>query len=166
MAIIGNIFKIESFLKIKNLDTVFAYFKQSLEFNSEINRRIFELPIGSFEKVNITDEIFALEQVFLSKDRKDCFIESHKKYVDFQLILSGREQMEYIDIEKLEINTSYNENKDLITYSLVDNTSKFVMEANDLAVFFPEDGHVGMPKYKDSSKVYKTVVKVPVTLFQ
>ena len=49
----------------------------------------------------ITDNIFALEQVFYTKDRKECFIESHKKYIDFQLILSGNEQMEYIDIDKL-----------------------------------------------------------------
>ena len=141
MAIIGNIFKVEDFLKNKKFAAVFSYLRQSLDGNSVVNKRIFGLPVGAFEKVNITDDIFALEQVFFTKDRKDCFIESHKKYVDFQLILSGREQMEYIDIDKLEINTSYDENKDLITYLLVDNTSKFVLEPNDLGVFFPEDAH-------------------------
>jgi YhcH/YjgK/YiaL family protein len=166
MAIIGNIYKLEKFLKDKGLDIVFDYFKQSIDKNSEIHKRIFDLPVGSFEKVNITDDIFALEQVFYTKDREECFIESHKKYIDFQLILSGNEQMEYIDIDKLEVENSYDEQKDLITYKLVDNTSKFLLQNNDLAIFFPDDAHIGLPKYKESELVYKTVIKFPVKLYK
>ena len=114
MAIIGNLYKLEEFLNKKNLDIVFNYFKEAVDKNSDIHKRIFNLHVGSFEKVNITEDIFALEQVFYTKDRENCFIESHKKYIDFQLILRGNEQMEYIDIDKLKIENSYNEKKDLI----------------------------------------------------
>lgn len=166
MAIIGNIYKLESFLKEKNLEVVFDYFKQAIDKNNDIHRRIFNLPIGSFEKLNITDDIFALEQVFYTKDREDCFIESHKRYIDFQLILSGNEQMEYIDIDKLAVENKYDEKKDLITYKLVNNTSKILLQNNDLAIFFPDDGHIGLPKYRDSELCYKTVIKFPVELWE
>lgn len=166
MAIIGNIYKLENFLENKGLHVMFDYFKQAIDFQSDIHKRIFSLPAGSFEKISIIDDIFALEQVFYTKNREDCFIESHKKYIDFQLILSGNEQMEYIDIDKLEIDKSYDEQKDLITYKLTDNTSKFLLQKNDLAIFFPNDAHIGLPKYSEPELVYKTVIKLPVELWE
>jgi len=165
MAVIGNVYKLEKFFKNKNLTVVFDYFKEALQSGSDIHKRIFSLPVGSFEKVMLTKDVFALEQVFFTKKREDCFIESHKKYIDFQLILRGNEQMEYIDIDKLEIETNYDEDKDLITYHLVDNTSKFLLQEGDLAIFFPDDAHIGLPEYKSSELVYKTVIKFPIELF-
>lgn len=165
MAIIGNLYKLEDFLKDKNLSIVFDYFKKSLDNNSDINKRIFSLPIGSFEKVDLTDDIFALEQVAYTKERENCYIEAHKKYIDFQLVLSGNEQMEYIDIDKLDIDNAYDEQKDKITYKLVNNTSKFLLQKEDLAIFFPDDAHIGRPKYEEIEIVYKTVIKFPVSLW-
>jgi len=163
MAIIGNVFKLKIFLKKHKLEKVFDYLEQALNPNSEINKRIYSLPVGSFDKVQIDDDIFALEQVFYTKKREECFIESHKNYIDFQLILSGSEQMEYIDIDKLEVSKEYCSIKDLTTYKLVDNTSKFLLQKNDLAIFFPDDGHIGLPKFKTSELVYKTVIKLPIS---
>jgi YhcH/YjgK/YiaL family protein len=165
MAIIGNVYKIEKFLKDKNVKVVFDYFKEALEKNSKVSQRIFSLPLGSFQRYDINEEIFAIEQVFYTKNREECFIESHKKYIDFQLILSGNELMEHIDIDKLEVDMAYDEKKDLITYKLVDNTSRILLQAQDLAVYFPDDAHIGLPKYKESELVHKTVIKFPIELW-
>ncbi len=166
MAIIGNLYKLEKQLSDKNLSVVFDYFKQALDITSDIHKRIFNLPVGSFEKMTLTDDVFALEQVFYTKKREECFIESHQKYIDFQLILEGTEEMEYIDIDKLNIDKPYHVLKDLITYKMVDNTSKFVLEKADLAIFFPDDAHIGLPMYKEKSLVYKTVIKLPIELYK
>lgn len=166
MAIIGNLYKLENFLKERKLDTVFEYFKAALNSSSAIHKRIFDLPAGAFEKMMITEDIFALEQVFYTKDRDECFIESHRKYIDFQLVLSGTEQMEYVDINKLEVNMDYNAEKDLMTYKLVNNTSKFLLQSEDLAIFFPDDAHIGLPKFEASERVYKTVIKLPIELWK
>lgn len=165
MAIIGNIYKLEGFLNNKNLKVVFDYFKEALNPNSHIYKRIYSLNAGSFEKMPITDDIFALEQVFYTKNRELCFIESHRKYIDFQLILSGNEQMEYIDIDKLKIEKAYDEEKDLIINEFTDNTSKFLLQKGDLAIFFPDDAHIGLSKFKRPELVYKTVIKLPVELW-
>lgn len=166
MAIIGNLHKIEKLLDDKELDLVFKYFKQAIQKGSEVHSRILNRPVGAFEKIKITDDIFALEQVFYTKDREKCFIESHRKYIDFQLIISGSEQMEYIDVDKLEIDSSYSEAKDLVTYKMVNNTSKFLLQDNDLAIFFPDDAHIGLPKAKQVELVYKTVIKLPTGLYK
>lgn len=166
MAIIGNIYNLKKHLSEKKLDLVFEYFLNALDPKHGIHKRIFNLKEGSFERIDLTEDIFALEQVFITKDREECFIESHKKYIDFQLVLSGNEQMEYVDIEKLEIASAYNIEKDLTTYKLVSNTSKFLLQKEDLAIFFPEDGHIGLPKFEKSELVYKTVIKLPIDLFK
>jgi YhcH/YjgK/YiaL family protein len=166
MAILGNIYKLEKQLKNKSLNAVFEYFKQALDENSDIHKRIFSLPPGSFEKVPLSENIFALEQVFYTKNREECFIESHKKYIDFQLVLEGVEEMEYIDINKLTIDKSYDALKDLITYKMVDNTSKFILQKADLAIFFPDDAHIGLPMHKEKSLVHKTVIKLPIELYE
>ncbi|MGE4511073.1 MAG: YhcH/YjgK/YiaL family protein [Sulfurimonadaceae bacterium] len=165
MAIIGNIYKLERFLKEKNLEVVFKYLKEALDAKSKVHHRIFSLNAGAFEKLAITENIFALEQVFYTKHKEECFIESHRKYIDFQLILSGSEQMEYVDIDKLEVENSYDENKDLITYKLTEMTSKFLLQSGDLAIFFPDDAHIGLPMFQESNLVHKTVIKLPIELW-
>lgn len=165
MAIIGNLFKLEQQLSDKNLHAVFDYFKEAMNLQSSTHQRIFSRALGAFEKVSLTDNIFALEQLFYTKPRNECLIESHQKYIDFQLILEGVEQMEYIDIDKLETKTPYDEHKDLITYDMTDVTSKFVMQKGDLAIFFPDDAHIGLPMYQKPSLVYKTVIKLPLALW-
>lgn len=165
MAIIGNIYKLEKLLKEKNLDIVFEYLKNSLNPNSEIHKRIVSIQDESCEKIELSDEIFALEQVSYSKNRNETFIESHKKYIDFQMVVSGNEQMEYIDIDKLIVDNQYDDSRDLITYKLHDDTSKFVLQSGDLAIFLPDDGHLGLASYKKSELIHKVVVKLPIHLW-
>lgn len=166
MAIIGNIKKIEQHLADKNLQLVFDYFTQVLDQTSITHKRIINLPEGSFEKLPLSQDIFALEQVFHTKKRENCFFESHKKYIDFQLILNGVEQMEHIDIDKLLIDKIYDHRKDLITYQLVNNASKIVMQKGDLSIFFPDDAHMGQAMFMESELVYKTVIKLPIEIFE
>lgn len=164
MAIVGNLYKLETQFSNKNLSTVFEYLKAALDVQSDIHKRIFALPPDSFEKTILKNGIFAYEQVAMTQEIDKCFIESHKKYVDFQLLLDGVEEMGYVDIDKLKIDSPYSEDKDLITYEMRNKVSKFVLETADLAIFFPEDGHIGLSMHKKESLIRKAVVKVPVEL--
>ncbi|MGL1887870.1 MAG: YhcH/YjgK/YiaL family protein [Reichenbachiella sp.] len=163
MAIIGDLYKIDHLLIDKKLNVVFDYLKDAAKKGSIVNKRIFSLPVGSFEKVFLSEDIFALEQVYYTKERNDCFVESHLKHIDFQLHLEGIEQMETIDVDKLVVKSAYDEQNDLITYETVDEMSKIIMGQNSLVIYFPEDAHMGLPQYSNTkSLVYKTVVKLPV----
>ena len=164
MAIVGNLYKLEKHFNAKKLNLVFSYLKKALDESSDVSKHLHALPLGTFEKHTLEDGVFAFLQVAHTKSLETCFIESHKKYVDFQLLVAGSEEMGYIDIDKLQIDTPYNKSTDLITYKMQKNFSKFVLEPQDLAVFFPEDGHIGLAKYKTESLIRKVVVKVPVEL--
>jgi len=166
MAIIGNIHHIQKRLSKQNLNIIFDYLTQAVDTNSHVSQQLFSLPLNSFEKVALEDGIFAFLQVATTKPIDECFIESHKKYVDFQLLISGDEEMGYIDIEKLHVDVPYSEEKDLITYHMQDDFSKFLLKAQDLAIFFPEDGHIGLKMYKEKSLIRKIVIKVPLSLFE
>lgn len=167
MAIISKIPKASNyFVDNQIFNTIFEYFNRCLESDSIENKRINSLDIGAFDRYYLTEDIFAIEQVFMTKKREKCFIESHKEYIDFQLIISGVEQMEYIDIDKLKIKKEYDEKNDLIIYNMTDETSKIVMEKADIAIFFPDDAHIGLPMHKKEALVRKTVIKLPKKYLQ
>lgn len=166
MAVFGSIDKVREIFKGGQFGQVFDYFYEALDKNSETGGRIFSLQPGSFVKYQINDTIFAMEQSFYTKQRENCFFESHRDYVDFQLVLSGREQMECSDIDRLAVSLPFNPEKDLIKYELPGTASKFVMERGDMAVYAPYDAHMGLGMCGESCLVYKTVVKLPVELFR
>lgn len=166
MAIIGELDSVREKISTGGLDYVFDYLSNANTEGSEIRSRIFSRPIGAFEKVNLTDDVFALEQVYYTKEREQCFIESHKKYIDFQLHLSGIEQMEMIDVFRLDIKHEYDESKDLLVYESSNEMSKIVMKEGMIAIFFPEDAHMGLPMFQNKSElIYKTVIKLPIEKF-
>lgn len=163
MAIITTLDRASSYFpNTKVFQIIFDYFSKCISSNSQEYKRINNLPLGAFERYYLTDDIFAIEQVFQTKHRDDCFFESHKKYIDMQLVLSGSEQMEYTDITKLDVNEEYNEELDVIKYHMTDNSAKLLLQSEDLAIFFIEDGHVGMPKFVHKEIVKKTVIKLPI----
>jgi len=166
MAIIGKIEHLQQRLNYPHLQHVFTYLSKALNTKSDIHKKLFNLPIDSFEKIPLEKETFAFLQVAITKHIKYCFIESHQKYVDFQLIVEGIEEMHYIDTSKLTVDAPYDKSKDLSTYKPHSHTSKFLLESGDLAVFFPEDGHIGLSMYKEPSLIRKVVIKVPLEFMQ
>lgn len=166
MAVIGALSQIEKLFNSKELKVVFDYLKEAAMTDSTVHKRIFSKSAGYFERLDLSRDVFALEQVYYTKDRKDCFFESHKKYIDFQLHLGGIEQMEWVDVNRLNVKNEYDVVKDLIIYRTIDETSKIVMHSNQMAIYFPEDGHMGLPAYDEKADlVYKTVVKFPLSMF-
>ncbi|EAI4143650.1 YhcH/YjgK/YiaL family protein [Campylobacter jejuni] len=164
MAIITNVHQVHSFLK----DQVALEYLYSVCNSTHQNRlRILELPLKSCKKENISETFFVLEQNYITKPRNECFWESHKKYIDIQLHLKGIEQMEFIDVSHLEISEEYNQEKDLIIYNDNHCSNKIIMQKNDIAIFFPEDAHLGMAMYSENpSNILKTVIKYPLGLWK
>ncbi|EAK0419194.1 DUF386 domain-containing protein [Campylobacter jejuni] len=164
MAIITNIEYIRYFFN----DSVALKYLYSVCKNGHKNQtRIFNLPLNSFKKEPITDNLFALEQNYITKSRADCFWESHKQYIDIQLHLSGIEQIEFNNINSFKILKPYDATRDLIIYEDNNYSNKIIMQKNDIAIFFPEDAHLGTAMYnKTPSNILKTVIKYPLRLWR
>ena len=89
-------------------------------------------------------------------------LEYHKKYIDIQLLLLGKEQIIYAPREGLSEVIPYNAERDYGMDRLEEGKgTALAMEVGNFAVFFPGEGHepcVGDPE----SSVIKAVVKLQV----
>ena len=140
----------------------FAYVAEALQQGSTTAARIGGLAVGVTERIELSGGAFALEQVYLPKVRAEGFFESHRKFIDVQVVVAGEELMEVAEITRLMVATDYNPERDLLKYADVADTSVLRMQAGEVAVFFPEDGHMPSLQWRGPGLVRKTVVKVPV----
>jgi YhcH/YjgK/YiaL family protein len=139
-----------------------AYVTEALHAGSTAHRRIAQVATGTTGRIDLSGGSFALEQTYVPKPRPEGFFESHRKYIDVQVIVEGEELMEVEDVGRLAISTAYNPERDLIKYADTGVASVLRMRAGDVAVFLPEDGHMPSLHWRGTGLVRKTVVKVPV----
>ena len=162
MALFGKLELVKHQIDSNKFQSAFKYLEEVLKYGTDENKRLLSLPLDAFKKVNLDENNFGLEQVYNSKERKQCFFESHRKYIDVQFILEGEEIIEVTDIHNLAVNFNYDQDMDLIKYDDTSNASIIKLQKGDVAIFYPEDAHMPCLKLNESLKVIKTVVKVKV----
>ena len=118
------------------------------------------LPVN--EKIVVDDEFYYSIQVYTTKSEDECKLESHRKYVDIQLLLSGCERMNIADVSRLTIKENYDSDKDVMFWNVPQHMASVTLNAGDLIVLYPENAHRGAVAEDDSSKVVKIVGKVCV----
>ena len=102
------------------------------------NNDLYDLP---FERIDISDNVYLVKQKYIRKDRKDAGVESHKKYIDIQLMLKGRESMYYgLYNDELKVSIDYDDSKDIMFYDELLN-NKVEASKDGFVVFFKEDIH-------------------------
>lgn len=168
-AILGRMAQFAPFASLRAQQTApqfaaaFAYVAEALRAGSPVQQRILAIAPGQkTDRVELAGGAFAMEQVYHAKARPDGFFESHRKYIDVQVIIAGEEAIEVEDIARLTATMDYSEERDLIKYADTPNASRLVMRAGDVALFYPADGHMPSLQLKGPQLVHKTVVKVPV----
>ncbi|MGL5956032.1 MAG: YhcH/YjgK/YiaL family protein [Brevinema sp.] len=113
--------------------------------------------VGTYE---IDQDFFYMVQEYQSKDTTPW--ESHKKYIDIQVILSGEEIMDIAGIHTLKQVGEYDEAKDFIGHEGEVRIS-MEMGEGDLAIFFPEDVHQpGLKTSQGNSPVKKCLFKIVI----
>lgn len=89
--------------------------------------------------------------------------ESHRRYIDIQCVITGRERMDVADIATLGAATPFDEVNDVMFYadSTADAT-RVMVAAGEFTIFFPDDGHRPGIEIDAPTDVRKIVIKVPV----
>ncbi|MGB5793399.1 YhcH/YjgK/YiaL family protein [Poseidonibacter sp.] len=158
MAIFGKLENLKQQITDKNFQTAFDYL-------SNIQNESFDIKDGECIKEMINDEMFVLKQAYITKNREDCFFESHKKYIDIQYMLKGEEIMDVCNLEDLEILKDYDDKTDFIKYKGKEkNISSLLIKENELAIFYPQDAHQPCIKTNQNKLIYKAVIKIPVKI--
>lgn len=103
---------------------------------------------------------FASVSEYESKPESEGFLEYHKKFIDIQIVVAGRERIGIAHKDHCR-DQEYLEEKDL---GKVEGIADFiVMDTNNFAIFFPQDAHMPQISCTDQrEKVKKVVFKIPV----
>lgn len=88
--------------------------------------------------------------------------ESHKKHVDIQYIITGSENILTADVETLFICQEYNEKSDIAFYDNSVSGQDNYLQAGEVLLLEPKDGHMPCISINDSIYVKKAVFKIPV----
>lgn len=92
-------------------------------------------------KIVVNDDFFVLVQSYDTKLPEQVRFEAHKKYVDIQYIVEGKELMEVAPVNALEVDEPYSEEKDIAFYKPLEQAATVVLTSGGYVVFYPEDAH-------------------------
>lgn len=109
------------------------------------------------------DDVFAFVQKHATKPVAERLYESHRKYIDVQYVLRGREVMYWAPLPLLtNVTMPFDAEKDAALYGLIPQGVAVQVTSGQFTVFFPEDGHIPSCAWGDPAEVLKVVVKVRV----
>lgn len=130
-----------------------------IEFAKKNENKILSLVNGSYD-VGYNNIKMNLGKYF-TKSENEKFWESHKKYLDVQIMINGTEKVAINDIRDMEVK-SFDEERDLAILE-GDKAFDIIMKTGDVLVFFPNDVHkpeLNVSENDDSGNIRKIVTKV------
>lgn len=106
------------------------------------------------------DDLFAVVNSYFTEPEEDRLFENHKKYIDLQILLKGREKLLWAPVETLEMTKEeYSKGGDIAFYK-GKSQSEVVLSDNVCVVLFENDAHMPNVKYTEKESVLKVVFKI------
>jgi YhcH/YjgK/YiaL family protein len=121
------------------------------------------LPEGKHEIVG--SKVYALVSRYPSKQLSAARWETHREYIDIQLVVSGKEFVEVRDVQGMTSTEPYK--PDIEFYALPEGRTahEMLLEPGVALILYPEDAHrPGIAIGGVSEPIHKIVVKVAVDL--
>ncbi len=85
--------------------------------------------------------------------------ESHKKKIDFMVVVKGTEGFALLDHNTSTISVPYDEKKDVMRYHYVkEKTNFFNVKAGQFVIFFPSDWHIAKVQTKKKDQKIRVIV--------
>lgn len=115
-------------------------------------------------RYSLAGEDFANIEEYETKAHKDCYFETHKKYADVQILLKGKERLDYTDEFGLDVKTFYNEEKDIaFWFNSKKESASVYLDGTNFVLLMPDEAHRPQMNYGNKSeKVRKLVVKIKI----
>jgi len=107
------------------------------------------------------ERVHVLVQSYVTQPPEQKKWESHRRYLDVQYVVAGRERITVAPPASLAEPTPYNETKDVVNYGgAAGEATSLYLEAGQFAIFFPDDAHRPGVAIDAGEDVRKVVVKV------
>jgi biofilm protein TabA len=108
------------------------------------------------------NNLYAPVSEYVTKNEADARYEAHRKYIDIQYVVSGKELIGVAPMsQKKDILEAYDGTKDVEFLTLAGGENRLALP-DRFFIFFPEDAHRPGLKDTENSPVKKIVVKVKV----
>lgn len=152
--------KIENWKEVINptplVEKAIAWVEEHKDGNVEAGRHIVD-----------GDNLFVDVNKYTTFSVADGVFEAHRKYIDLQFMIKGKEQMFQTSVDGLKVHTEYNPEKDAILFEQPEERTLEcqVVSAGEFAVFGPEDAHMPgrHPENDNPVDVIKFVAKVKIS---
>lgn len=123
------------------------------------NTDLENLPLG---KQDLGDGLTVNVEEYTNRAPGKEWLEGHRKFIDVQYIVSGKELQGTTKIGNASQNVKpYTEQYDVANF-LVPTINYHVIRPGQFTIFFPDDIHITNIQYGDKESVRKIVFKVPV----
>ena len=132
----------------RNLDSAIDYL---------VKNKVSALPDGKHPVDG--DRVIVQVSTYETKDLPAAKFEAHRKYIDIQFVLEGKEACYMTPLEGLEPSEPFSEERDLGFYK-GDGGAFLPLTPDVFAVFFPQDAHKPSCDLGGKRKNRKVVVKV------
>lgn len=108
------------------------------------------------------DQLYYQVQRYESRNPSECRFESHRRYIDIQCVLEGRETAYITQIADVEPDDNYDGERDIRFYRDAE-ASAIVLRAGRFAIFFPQDAHKPCCHYAGNQvSILKVVFKLAI----
>lgn len=141
-------FAIQYHRNTERYDQAFAFLK---------NGNLSDLAIGDHELDG--RNVFVKVSAYNSKNPGETFFETHQKYTDIHLVLSGMEYIGSADFTETTEKTAYDSDKDIQFYH-AKNSKNHLADPDTFFLFFPGEPHRPGVKVDESIPVKKIVIKI------
>ena len=130
-------------------------FPRAIEFMRNSNLRALDPGIH----VIIDKQMFAIVELVSARVREAAKLECHRRYIDIQLVLEGRDEMGWKSLNDCHTPLAeFNTEKDIQFFT--DNIDTWVAtHSSEFCIFFPQDAHAPLV---GTGKIHKVVIKIAV----
>jgi biofilm protein TabA len=109
------------------------------------------------------DAVYALVQRYQTRSAAGVQFEAHRRYIDIQFMVRGREVIQWAPLASLsEVTLPYDATKDAGLFLATAGMVPVRLAAGQFAILFPDDAHAPCCAWDDPEDVLKVVVKVAV----
>ncbi len=144
---------------INDLNKVKELSSEIYNFITDGTRCNADIPDG---RIDFSDGSYGIVSSYQTQFRDDKEYESHRKYIDVQMLLKGSEYIEVAPITTLTVTKDYSEEKDVMFFSNAVEGANIVLEPMKPVILLPETGHMPGVIYKEAVTVKKIVFKISV----
>jgi len=147
---------------VPRFEAAFACIAECRSLGSELRRRLDALREGESLRIELGSGCHAMLMTNRTGSREAGRWETHRRHIDVQAVVVGRELMELADRSALVVSEDLSAERDAIFYMPRERGTVLRLDESAVAVYFPSDAHLGGIADGEPGVIRKVVVKVPV----